>query len=139
MPLEWHDDYSTSEELVDSHHQRLFDFVNNLEYILKDETDETLDSERMGRLLEFLEDYVHMHFEYEEDCMFRHQCPIGQKNIEAHEKFLNFFAEFKETYQTQGSSVELFEKLHTTIANWITSHIMKIDTHLNNCIQSRNG
>lgn len=127
----WDDKYSTGVESIDKQHKMLFEFTNDLEMIIKD-----------GRGLsyvttsaEFLEKYVKAHFHFEEDCMFKHQCPIAGKNKEAHEKFLQAYDNFKIKLQSETYSDELLKTLHKFLENWITNHIMTIDVGLKNCVK----
>ena len=131
MPFAWSDQYATGVEDIDNQHKKLFELINQIE----DELDRTeLDERRVKRIITFLGLYTKSHFGYEEDCMFRHKCPLYTKNKDAHTKFLDFYKDVKKESEEEGVSKSLLKKLHDTAENWLVNHIGKIDTHLRDCL-----
>lgn len=127
----WDEKYTTGDEDIDRQHMTLFKFCNDFEESLQQGNGMSF---MMGGL-QFIEDYAQAHFHFEEDCMTKRQCPFAQKNKVAHDKFLEYFMDFKNRLQSTGYSEELVVELHQTMERWLTNHIIGIDTHLKDCIK----
>lgn len=134
MPMKWSNEFVSGNRQVDNHHIMLFDFVNILEDRINDHTNNPMEREEIAEKLYFLQRYILVHFEYEENCMFKHQCSAAQQNKEAHDKFIQYFTKFMQDFDEQGPTLELMTSLHTVVSNWLTSHILKIDTNLRHCL-----
>lgn len=131
MALEWSQDYETGEATIDDQHKRLFIAVNDLEELVERQIHE---GPELDWLMRFLATYVHNHFSYEELCMQHHKCPVAEKNHQAHQAFMAFYAEIAEEYNAHGSSIRLMRRLHTTLSDWLVSHICQVDIHLRACL-----
>ena len=134
MAMQWSDEFASGEPEVDNHHIQLFNFVNILEEKINDHPINPMEKNDIASRLYFLKQYVQVHFEYEEDCMFKHQCPAAQQNKDAHDKFIQYFTEFMQDFNRDGPTLELMTGLHTTVRNWLTNHILKIDISLRHCV-----
>lgn len=134
MPMKWSDEFASGDREVDNHHIMLFDFVNILEDRINNHPNNPMKKEEITDQLLFLQRYIVVHFEYEENCMFKHQCPAAQHNKEAHDRFIQYFTEFMEDFNEQGPTVQLMTSLHTTVSTWLTNHIRKVDTNLRHCL-----
>ncbi len=133
MILEWSEEYATNYDSIDRQHKKLFQYVNQLDELLRSDV---FQQDKINELLDFLENYTVVHFEHEEMCMKRDQCPMGEKNKVAHDYFLNFYREFRGRYKTLNSEQEKridLQKLLTTMESWLKSHICKIDVHMRSC------
>ncbi len=129
MAIQWDEKYSTGVVEIDSQHQTLFDFLNQFEKNLK-----TYRSEQLLReAFDFLNDYMQEHFSFEEVCMMKWQCPASEKNKDAHRNFTAAFTGFRTRLENDGFSDALLKQVHSAIHDWLTGHIMHVDTHLRNC------
>lgn len=135
--LIWSSKYATGFSEVDEQHRRLFDFINQIEYFIKDDVYEGYD---VDILFELINEYTKMHFALEEECMKKVKCPAAQKNEKAHKEFSSFFQEFLGDYSAADKikKKELLCKLQNVAENWILSHIAKIDIHLRACAIPKN-
>lgn len=134
MPIKWSAEFASGDREVDNQHIMLFDFVNILEDRINHHPNNPMEKEEITEQLYFLQRYVLVHFEYEEKCMFSHQCPAAQQNKEAHANFIQYFTKFMQDFDEQGPTLELMTGLHSVVSNWLTNHILKIDTSLRHCL-----
>jgi hemerythrin len=134
MPMEWSEKFTSGEQEIDNHHIMLFDFVNVLEDRINDHPNNPMEKEEIAQRLYFLKQYVIVHFEYEENCMFKHRCPAAQQNKAAHDDFIETFTAFMEEFEEQGPTVDLMTSLHTTMSTWLTNHIIHTDITLRHCL-----
>ena len=129
--IEWKDAYSIGIPMLDEQHQKLFQFSNDLESIIQDgEVSENL----MWESIQYLENYANMHFGKEEMCMFKYQCPIAEKNQEAHTRFIAFYNFLSERMKKEGITHRMAREFHWFIEQWLIEHICKIDVHLKDCV-----
>jgi hemerythrin len=89
-----------------------------------------------GVLLESLDRYARAHFGAEEQCMYRYRCPVAEKNSEAHGKFVEALAGFRQRYAVSGFDRADAERLVQYVDEWLANHIGQIDTQLKPCIEN---
>jgi hemerythrin len=130
MMLIWTEKFATGFPEIDEQHRRLIRHVNQLEAMLLKTNPTVEDVQFIGIFLDFLEDYIHSHFSFEEKCMACHRCSAHEKNLAAHENFRQMFQRFKAKASKEGFRMELLIDLNQTINVWIQDHILRIDTQL---------
>lgn len=131
--LNWTEKFATGHELVDAQHRMLFAYINRLETLSENTNPSPQDVELFLRFIEFLEDYIILHFREEEDCMLRFRCPAHKDNQTAHTEFLDFFNGFKSRLDREGYSAEVVQELFAACVAWIQRHILKTDVQLRPC------
>lgn len=133
----WNERYSTGVESLDQQHCALIDQINRLEKLVNT-TNPTLDEMKfIMRLVDFMREYAATHFQDEERCMQRYNCPAHGKNRLAHRQFMEFFDAYVQQSRNEGFQLEMIRKLHQTASNWITEHILCVDTCLRPCVTDR--
>ena len=125
--LSWKSEYETGVSLVDTQHQTLFKYINKLHELTQRPA---VDKAEMDSFIGFLESYVVSHFQYEESCMNRFNCPAHVVNKKAHGEFLKVWGQFKAAYAQQGPNKVLLSKLHSVAVQWIKNHICTVDVKL---------
>lgn len=129
MALKWIEQYATGVNSIDRQHQKLFDYLNRLEGYINQNV---FEGTNIDDLINFLSEYVVMHFTHEENCMKNTNCPAAQSNKAAHAAFLEYFNKFKGEYASANSATRkaLIQKLQNVAEDWLKSHICKIDVQL---------
>ena len=137
--LRWSEEFETGHSLIDTQHKTLVNHINRLEgmSVITNPTRE--DVEFILKLLNFVETYVDVHFRLEEDCMESYRCPAHHENKEAHGKFMIFFGEFKQRFETEGFRQEVLIGFHKACSTWIQQHIMRIDVQLKPCLVGKSA
>ncbi len=130
FPIFWTENLRTGEETIDRQHQELIRNIN----ALLDAMATGEGQRKLNEIFQFLENYVHEHFHYEENCMDRYRCPVAAKNKKAHDAFIQTFGQLKEEYLRTGATAQLAEKIYRQVAEWLINHIAGIDTGLRQCI-----
>lgn len=131
MAVVWDEKYSTGEDVIDSQHQTLFEYIGRLETQL--EAPE-IEHRAVANTLRFLETFARTHFVYEELCMFRHKCPVHEKNQAAHAAFRDVVEKVKQRFAAEGATRALVTDVHRAMTDWLVGHICKIDTKLKPCL-----
>jgi hemerythrin-like metal-binding protein len=128
--IEWHEEImSTGVSSVDDQHRQLIDRINELHAACL----QGRAREELLEQLDFLGRYAQSHFAHEEKIMQAHQCPARGKNKAAHTKFLNDYSRLQELVKKDGASTKVAIELKQMLADWLSSHICKIDTSLRSC------
>ncbi len=134
--LEWSEQFETGHALIDAQHKQLISYSNRLGAIAHNSNPNRQEAEFILHFIDFLETYVHEHFQQEEACMESYRCPALQENKLAHREFLVFFGQFKERFMTGGFRPEALTELSDFCGNWIKRHILQIDMRLKPCLHA---
>lgn len=123
----------TGNELIDTQHQELISRINRL-------SDVTLGKEKTAAIqtLDFLMDYVEIHFSAEEKL----QAEAGYPDIEAHKAlhrhFENSVSELKEMLEEEEGPSEAFvAAVKKNVADWFVNHIEVCDKKVASYIRSQ--
>jgi hemerythrin len=133
--LRWSEKFETGHALIDSQHQMLVSYINQLEGLTRTTTNPSRQEvEFCLQLIGFMDTYISVHFAHEEHCMESFKCPARHENKKAHHDFLQFFWEFKLRFDSEGCRPEIVRELHATCSSWIQQHILQIDRQLKPCL-----
>jgi len=131
--LEWDDALGTGNETLDNQHKYLIETLNNLGTSLLKGDGAKITTRILGRL----RFYAEWHFEQEEECFDKYNCPAGEMNKNAHTAFIEKFDRFQKNFDEDDGSTETALKIHEEITDWIVNHIMRVDGQLYPCIHHR--
>jgi hemerythrin len=134
--LLWSEQFETGQPVIDAQHKKLIAYINRLEGVSGNTNPSRQEAEFVLELVDFIETYTVVHFQFEEACMLKHRCPSHQDNKEAHRKFLETFRAFRHRVQIEGFRTDVLKELHETCAVWIQDHILQMDTQIKPCIRS---
>ncbi len=132
--IAWTKDFETGSAKLDQQHRLLIDNVNLLKELLETPNPGKNEAELTSLLVEYLEAYANIHFSLEEHCMEAYRCPALALNQQEHQRLRTFIQDYKRQREIEGFKVELLQKLHEVMRNWIIEHILKVDTQLKPCI-----
>lgn len=124
--LEFNEAIMTGDEVIDTQHRYLIDLINEIADVVDNGTAET----ELGPILPMLQYFVEWHFDREEQCMNRRNCPFADVNKQAHTAFLETVATLKDQYHRDGASQELALHMHTQLCDWLVTHIQGIDAKI---------
>ncbi len=126
MPVQWTPDLAVGVSLIDDQHKELFKRINQL----LEASSQGKGKEEIGKLIQFLSDYVVTHFGTEEKAMVQH----GYGGIAAHKgehlAFLRDFGDLAKSYEAQGASTSLVIALQRRVIDWLNNHIRQSDKAL---------
>ncbi len=134
MAIPWNPEtMSTGDAVIDAQHRKLIDGLNRLLDAMK----EGKGKAEIEGLLEFLGGYAATHFKHEEGCMARRNCPVADANKKAHAGFIDTFSGLSERISKEGPSLSLVVEVQNKLGEWVRNHIIRIDTHLRHCDNTR--
>lgn len=124
--LEFTEAIMTGDEVIDTQHKYLIELINEVADVVNAGTAEA----ELGPILPTLQYFTEWHFGREEECMHIRNCPFADTNKQAHAVFLGVVEEFVQRFRTEGPSEALALELHTRLCDWLTNHIVSIDSRI---------
>ncbi len=130
LKIAWDDSLSSGHRAIDVQHKYLIDIINELaEAIEKGEA-----AMAVKTILNLLKYYTEWHFEREELCMDRHQCPAAETNKRAHGHFMETFLSFENEFRQSGGSEDIALRMYQELTAWLVNHIKGIDGQMADCV-----
>ena len=117
--MKWDPSLSVGIEAIDTQHQRLVDFLNQL-----GEAHDEKDRKKVSEVLVGLTDYTINHFSFEERLMEKSGYPLSKEHKSVHDSFVARLSALVERHQ-QGEDVT--RKLRSEIQIWLYNHIKRED------------
>ncbi len=107
--------------LIDGHHRRLVDLINEL----NDALTEGRSKEVMGGIFDELIDYTRFHFRAEEGLMEEHGYDDFREHCHEHTVFEDQLAMYRESFEDGSKTVS--ESVLEFLRNWLLTHITGTD------------
>jgi hemerythrin-like metal-binding protein len=131
--IAWSKELETGNKDIDSQHKQIFRLTSNLTaacirgegFFMLEET------------LDFLAAYTIRHFADEEELQRQCGFPEYAEHKKQHEDFTKTVAGLVAEFKTNGSSVELLDKVNSLIVRWLIQHIKQEDFKISAYINSR--
>ncbi|MBL8093706.1 MAG: bacteriohemerythrin [Anaerolineales bacterium] len=128
--IAWDDAMETGDRAIDQQHRELIRQLNGLAEAMS----RGAGRDELTPLLDFLAEYVQIHFSHEEGCMARHNCPAAAQNQEAHQKFVVTFTDLRARIERDGPQPAHAIEIRRVLSNWLVNHITRVDTQLKPCL-----
>lgn len=117
--LEWSPELSTGIDIIDSQHQRIVQYINEL-----DAARETGDRDLVGEVLGELVDYTISHFAFEESLMEKADYAFLEPHKRVHQLFIERVNGFVERH---GAGEDVADEVHYMLTKWLFNHIKNED------------
>lgn len=134
MAIEWNNDLSIGVDEIDNQHKELFRRIN----ALLDACTQGKGKGEVGRVINFLEDYIVKHFNAEEAIQKKHAYPDYESHKTLHDEFRKSFSELKKSFETEGAGLPLVLRTNRTVVDWLVKHIGRVDKVLGGFLKSEN-
>jgi len=115
----WDKTLETGIQKVDEQHKELFRRIELL-------TD-TKNAKRTYEMLEFLEEYVHVHFRDEEALQAQSGYPKAAQHSAYHAAFVETIRQLKKKLQSEGDTLLNKLEVNKTVFDWLKNHILVQD------------
>ncbi len=119
MLFVWDKSLEIGNDEIDSQHKEIFKRVNKLLSAMADGSGK----DTIGKLIEFLGEYVASHFDAEEGLMRKHQYTEYQLHKMQHKLLTADVLQIKQEYERQGASSDLVIQIQKKVCNWLKNHI----------------
>ncbi|HEY6105643.1 MAG TPA: bacteriohemerythrin [Anaeromyxobacteraceae bacterium] len=132
MSIPWTESLAVGIPEIDQQHQELFLRLERLvRGIVEGEREE------VGRLLDFLGDYVVRHFGAEERWMIQSGFPDYARHKAEHDRFMQDFLCMQVEFEQKGPTVLMGMRVNNWLADWLKQHIAEFDMALGSFLAGR--
>lgn len=121
MPIQWRDQFSVGNDLIDADHQYLIEIINKAEVSLRAHSQSDLIA-----VFNELAHYGKQHFEREELLASAVGYPKADQLHVSHEALVASLEKFRESVGEQWTS-EAAEQFTTFLRDWLIQHVIKED------------
>lgn len=129
--MKWNDALSVGNIIIDSQHKELIKRYNDL----IDACNQRKGGEEVSNTLEFLGEYVKVHFKSEEEQMLKHNYPEFREHKKKHDEFIAKYTALREEFE-QGKQLLVIIRANTMLSDWLLNHIGVVDKKLGAFLQS---
>lgn len=119
--LQWCDDYSVGDAVIDRQHQDLFSLIDRLE-------DQDMDTSAMSVTFEKLDIYVREHFAAEEEILQACKYDDLDAHIRQHDEFREWLETARASFKSDRTdNISVGHNLHVFLRDWLLFHILHAD------------
>ena len=119
--IEWTDNFSVNNLIIDQQHKKLVDLVNQLHDAMKSGKGK----EALSSIFDELIRYTKEHFSYEEKLMESKNYPAFISHKKLHSDLTNQVIELKNKFDSGKTSLSI--EVQNFLKNWLTNHILDED------------
>jgi hemerythrin len=123
MAIQWNEELATGVLEIDNQHKEIFARINRL----LEASSQGKGKEEVGRMIDFLGDYVISHFGTEEKYMQKTGYPDYISHKSQHDKFISEYGDVKKKFEKEGSTSTLVIEVMNKSVHWLINHITKVD------------
>lgn len=132
--IQWSDKLSVGVQVIDNQHKELIKLINvMISSILKGEGEDNI-----AEAISFLDKYIIVHFNTEEQLMIESSYPQYGLHIKQHLYFIDKFNSLKTRFNNQEIDAKLLIDLNKEIIQWLVNHIYKSDKQLGEYLSKNN-
>ncbi len=126
MQVAWTKDLSTGFLEIDEQHKELIGRIN----ALLEACAGNRPRDEVGKVIEFLEEYVVIHFTSEENRMLDMGYPEYRRHKDEHTIFIERVAGLKRAFREEGAGADVLHLATRTLMEWLDVHIRRTDRKL---------
>ena len=123
MAIDWNPELETGIDLIDTQHRSIFDQVNRLLSSMR----EGRGRDEVGKVIEFLGDYVVTHFAAEEQSMTELHYPDLSAHHTEHVNFIADFEKLRQQFLQEGPTILVVIAVERRVVKWLSDHIRETD------------
>jgi len=131
----WNDDLVTGHATIDAQHQTLFKALGDF----RQACSSGKGRETVDKTLTFMVNYTAEHFALEESLQTKFQYPDRVNHKQLHEAFKKTVQGLVEEMRAQGATITVFNKVNSTVGNWLVAHVTREDKKVAAHIRAAGG
>jgi hemerythrin len=131
MRIEWTGALATGVSEIDEQHKELIARIN----ALLEACEDNRGRDEVGRVIDFLEEYVVTHFSTEENRMFAAGYPEYRQHKAEHAIFIERVADVKHKFRSDSAAPDVLHLATRTLMEWLDVHIRRTDRRLGDYIR----
>ena len=119
MAVQWDENLTVGIDMIDYQHRMIFGNINTL----LDAMAQSMRNKEVGKLIEFLTDYMIKHFCAEEELMIKHNYNAYPLQEAEHTIFIENLIDLRKEFETKCITSNLLLRIQQQLCNWLTKHI----------------
>lgn len=123
--IKWNEKFSVNHEEIDNQHKKLIDIIEEVAFIIHSKD---FNFVNIVEIVSKLEDYIKIHFEYEEGLMLKHQYPYIELHTKEHNEMRVKIHDIK-VFDLEKPN-EFYSDTLLYLMDWLLKHIMQMDHQL---------
>lgn len=123
----WKESLKIGVEEVDKQHKELFNRLNKFLKIVRNQDTTEIDMGKVEETLNFMGEYVDVHFKSEEAIQKKYNYPGYEEHREIHENFKQEIREFKQEFEEKDFDEELLMEFSGRLLTWLINHVASED------------
>ena len=135
----WKEKYKVGVKLIDEQHEELFKRVSDFTQIVRSKENWKDKQDKVKETMAFMQEYVVVHFEEEEDYQKEINYPEIESHKEAHAKFREGINSYVRIFQEEGFSEEKIQEFGGKLMTWLIMHVGKMDQKIGQYVNSKGG
>lgn len=137
LAISWNKSLAMNHSVIDHQHRNLFNHARDF----VDAITQSKSHSRVDTIMEFLDEYIHVHFETEERLMAEKNYPFLQMQIDQHRRFSKYFNGLKDEIGKKfiTNRVFILFRVQLLIIDWLINHTGKLDTHFGKFLRRQVG
>jgi hemerythrin len=133
MGISWGEHLATGIEEIDAQHRELFRRLN----AFLDACDAGKEKKELVGMLQFLDDYVVVHFRAEERLQELYGYSDRARHREYHRGFVGRLTDLKRRFLLEGPTSSLVKEINRTVVGWLLDHIAEKDRHFGAAVRNK--
>lgn len=127
MGIEWDDNLASGSAAIDTQHRELFLRINSMLAAFENAPS---DRQEIGKVIQYLTDYVVFHFGTEEMHMNHYNYSSMSAHKAQHAQFVKTFLKLKDRLLLEGINPALGQEIRDLCVDWLINHIKYSDRAL---------
>lgn len=127
LAIPWSKSLAVDQSIIDEQHRGLFESARKF----VDAVGKSKNYPQLCATIDFLDNYIKVHFETEERLMAEKSYPFLQMQIDQHRRFSRYFEglkrEIRKNFETR--RIFILFQVQLLIIDWLINHTSKLDTH----------
>lgn len=135
----WKEKYKVGVELIDEQHKELFQRVSHFTQTIRSEEDWEKKLDKVKETMDFMKDYVVVHFNEEEAYQEKINYPDIEEHKKAHASFKEGVNNYVKIFETEGFTEEKIQEFGGKLMTWLIMHVGKMDQKIGEYVNSQGG
>ncbi len=131
----WKDSYKIGVKKVDKQHKELFKRLNSFIEVVRSDQDMEDKIDEINRTLDFMAEYVVVHFDSEEEVQKKYNYPNYEEHHRIHEEFKADIREFKEEFEDDMYNEDLIMEFSGRLLTWLINHVTGEDQNITEYVE----
>lgn len=135
----WKEKYKIGVPLIDKQHEELFKRVSDFIQTVRGEGDWESKLSKVKENMEFMQEYVVVHFNAEEIYQEKIKYPDLENHKKVHAKFKADVNGYVQRLEQEGYSEELVQEFGGKLMAWLIMHVAAMDQKIGEYVEGQGG